>query len=143
MWLQMIKFALKCCVIVWILVLLVSCDDRIKELQEGSAVAIQTAPDELSKAFVWLPELGGLGATVSQPYQVWMQKGEKQRALIFEADKTDGIRLTWKSSSELEICYKQAQITHFLNFFVVAEQDSSQIYQVEIVLRKVQKLSDC
>jgi hypothetical protein len=143
MWLQMIKFALKCCVVVWIFVLLVSCDDRIKELQEGRVVAVQTAPDGLSKAFVWLPELGGLGATVSQPYQVWMQKGEKQRALIFEADKTDGVRLAWKSPSELAVCYQHAQITHFINFFVVAEQDSWQIYEVEIVLRKVQKLSDC
>lgn len=139
----MIKFALKCCFGVWILVLLVSCDDRIEELQEGRVVAVQTAPDGLSKAFVWLPELGGLGATISQPYQVWMQKGERQKTLIFVADKTDGVRLVWKAPSELEICYEQAQITHFRNLFVVAEQNLPQIYKVEIVLRKVQRLSDC
>jgi hypothetical protein len=129
--------------IVWVLVFLTSCDGRVENLSEGREISTQTAPDGVSKAFVLLPKLGALGATVSQPYQVWMQKDERHKALIFEADKTDGVRLAWKSPRELEICYGQAQITHFTNFFVVAEQEARQIYHVEIVLRKAQKLSDC
>lgn len=69
--------------------------------------------------------------------------GEKQKSLIFEADKTDGIRLRWRAATELEICYAQAQITHFRNFFVIVERLSPQIYQVEIILRKAPKLDDC
>lgn len=139
----MIRLAMRFCFGLLFLVLLVGCGDRIEKLPRGHEVAAQTSPDGLSKAFVWLPELGGLGTTVSQPYQVWIQKGEKQKELIFEADKTDWIRIAWKAPSELEICYDQAQITHFRNLFVVLEQNSSQTYEVEIVLRRVQKFSDC
>lgn len=139
----MIKFVERFCFGLWLLVFLVSCGDQVKKMPEGHEVATQTSPDGLSKAFVWRPELGGLGATVSQPYQVWLKKGDKPEELIFEADKTDGIRVNWKAPGELAICYDQAQITYFKNLFVVVEQNSSQIYEVEIVLKKVQKLSDC
>lgn len=139
----MIKFLERFCFGLWLLVFLVSCGDQVKKMPEGHEVAAQISPDGLSKAFVWRPELGGLGATVSQPYQVWLKKGGKPEELIFEADKTDGIRVNWKAPDELAICYDQAQVSYFRNLFVVVEQNSSQIYEVEIVLKKVQKLSDC
>jgi len=139
----MIKLTLIYCLEIWILVFIIGCGNHTEKLPDGHEITVKTAPDGLSKAFVWLPDLGGFGATVSQPYQVWMQKGEEQKVLIFEADKTGGVHLAWKARNELEICYERAQITHFRNFFVVAEPDLPQIYKVEIVLRKVQKLGDC
>lgn len=128
-----------------VLSLLVACGGPIGNLEDGREVAAYIAPDMRSKAFVWLPELGGLGATTSQPYQVWIQylQGQERRSLIFEADKTDGVRLAWKTSNVLEICYQEAQITHFNNFFVVAAQDSPHVYRLEIVLRKVSSLAGC
>lgn len=141
----MIRFALKVCFGLWMLLPIASCGGGEK-IPDGHEAATQTAPDGLSRAFVWIPELGGgLGATVSQSYQVWFQslQTKKRDALIFEADKTDGVRLAWKAPRELEICYSRAQIVRFHNFFVVAERDSPGIYEVEIVLKKVSQLSDC
>ncbi len=115
------------------------------ELPKGHEVMAKAAPDGPGRAVVWMPQLGALGATVSQPYQVWMQslQGEKETRLVFEADKTDGVQLGWTGPTELEICYVAAQITRFQNFFVVATENSPQIYRVEILLRKVPKLDDC
>lgn len=136
--------AIKVC-IAWLAMSLISCGNQAEKVPDGRELVSQPAPDGRSLAFVWAPELGGLGATVSQPYQVWLQseKGQKQQKLLFEADKTDGVRLAWTGPTELEICYESAQITRFQNFFVIAERDSPQIYRVEIILRKTQKLSDC
>lgn len=137
--------ALKFCFVIWMLFFFVSCGNSNESSLKGYEVDAQVAPDQRSKAFIWLPELGGLGATISEPHQVWMQglQGEKQKSLIFEADKTDGVRLRWTAATELEICYAQAQIFHFRNFFVMVEIFSPQIYQVEIILRKAPKLDDC
>ncbi len=141
----MIKFFLHFIFSIWLLILLIGCDNQVQKLPEGHEATSQTAPDSFSRAFIWTPELGGLGVTVSQPYQVWIQRlqGDKQETLIMESDKTNGLKLTWVGQNVLEICYERAQITHFRNFFVVAEQNYPRIYKVEIVLRKVDKLSDC
>lgn len=77
---------------------------------------------------------------VSQPYQVWIASRKPSKKLrILEADKTDAISLAWRGSELLEICYSDAHITLFENRFVMAEQTSQQVREVEIVLRKVQK----
>jgi hypothetical protein len=117
-----------------------------ENMPKGHEIASASSPDGASKAFVWFPELSGLGATVSQPYQVWVQylRGSKDRRLVFEADRTDGVRLTWKDIGTLEICYAPpSHIYRFLNFFEYAEEKSPGLYQVEILLRKVPKLGDC
>lgn len=127
-------------------VVLMSCGTRNEKLPAGHEATAQTALDGISRAFVWVPQLsGGLGATVSQPYQVWLQSLQKDKAksLILEADKTEGMHLAWKAPNRLEICYGDAQITYFRNFFVVAEEDSPSIYQVEITLKRANKLDEC
>ncbi len=139
----MTSFPLRTFVCVFLLLSLLGCGSE--HLPNGHEIASQPSPDGFSRAFVWSPEPGGLGATVSQSYQVWMEsfKGGKQEVLIFEADKTDGVRVTWKTPSELEVCYGPSQVDHFRNFFVIAQRDFPQIYKVEILLRRVQKLDDC
>ena len=96
---------------------------------------------------MWLPDrFGPFGATASQPYQVWLQSLQlKQgtRELIYEATRTDGVRLAWKAPTVLEICYAQAQITLFRNYFSVAEESPGQIYEVEILLKRALKIGDC
>ncbi|HEY7885292.1 MAG TPA: hypothetical protein VIC08_10130, partial [Cellvibrionaceae bacterium] len=118
--------------------------DNYETPPKGHEIDNKNSPDNLNKAFIWAPELGGLGATMSQPYQVWLHNIKGGRlSLIFEADKLDGVELTWLSTRELEICYSRAQIYHFRNFFVIAEEHSPGIYRVEIVLKKVSDLGYC
>jgi hypothetical protein len=71
-------------------------ENRVTSLPEGTEQIREISPDNSNAAFVWLPTLGGLGATVSQPYQVWIesQRSQKEKRLVFEADKTDWILLT-------------------------------------------------
>lgn len=112
----------------------------------GTELLSKVASDGAGRAFVWLPGSGGaLGATVSQPSQVWLQglRDNKDESLILEADKTNGIRLNWNGPNELEICYVKAQISKFRNFFVIARENQPEIYSVEIVLKKVPLLAQC
>ncbi len=117
------------------------------KLEHGKEFIVKISPDGAYRAFVWLPELGGLGATVSQPMQVWLQghKAGAERKLVFEADKTDGVHLTWNQTSELEICYDEAQILQFSNRYIVVDRSNGvpEERTVEVVLKRVSKLSDC
>lgn len=116
-------------------------------LERGKELIVKVSPEGRHKAFVWLPELGALGATVSQPTQVWLQGLEAgvERKLVFEADKTDGVHLAWRNASELEICYDEAQILQFSNRFIVVEQRNGALEAkaVEILLKRVSNLSEC
>jgi hypothetical protein len=132
----------------WLVTVLVGCGYGSEKIPKGHEIAAETSPDGYSRAFVWFPKLSGLlGATVSQPYQVWIQylQGNREQRLIFKADRTEGVKLTWKGPRELEICYGPARISEFRNFFDYAEQgwQPRQLYQVEIVLRRVGKLAEC
>lgn len=118
-------------------------ENEATSLMPGREQIRQVAPNNSAVAFVWLPDISG-SVMVSQPYQVWIEsKQPSKKRLVLEADKTDSISLAWRGSELLEICYSDAQITLFRNRFVAAEQDSPQVREVEIVLRKVQKRSDC
>jgi hypothetical protein len=121
------------------------CCRRDDKLAPGQEALTKAAPDGAIKAFVWLPRLGGLGATMSQPYQVWMQslRDDKETQLVLEADKTDGFHLGWIGPNQLEVCYAAARIGQFRNFFTVAKEGSPEIYAVEILLKKVSKLEEC
>jgi hypothetical protein len=93
-----------------------------------------------------MPELGGLGATVSQPYQVWMESlhGEPHAKMIFEADHTGGLRLSWYGPRDLEICYGPAQVNRFLNYYYVSPSEHTGTQdKVEVRLRRVEKLAQC
>lgn len=107
----------------------------------GVAVSEKVSPNGISKAFVWAPQQGGLGATVSQPLQVWINHGG--RGMVFEGDKSNGLRIRWLSDSTLEICYSRMQITKFRNEFVDVNEGSPEIYSIEVVLRKVESLDSC
>jgi hypothetical protein len=129
-----------------LLAALFACGYRDEQLPKGHEVSSTTSPDGLSRAFVWMPEQSGLlGATESQPYELWVQylKGEQTRALLLKADRTEGVRVTWKSPRELEVCYGPSQIYYLHNFFYYGTEQSRQLYSIEVLLRRVSILADC
>ena len=122
-------------------------EQRATTLKQGKEVVSALSPDQVYRARVWLPELGGLGATVSQPHQVWLEnmKVSGESRLMFEADKTDEVRVKWSTPLELEICYSGAQIHYFSNRYVSVDRTNgmAQARTVEVVLRKTKQLNDC
>src|SRR5580698_661384 len=89
---------------VWLLVSFTGCRSAADSPPNGHEISAASSPDGLSRAFVWAPELSNaLGATISQSYQVWLQsqRGANPEALIFDGDKTDGVRLMWRNASAL------------------------------------------
>jgi hypothetical protein len=130
---------------------LVSCGYEQTGLPTGHEVMSMTAPDGYSRAFVWKPDASG-GATGSQAFQVWIQYlradkdkmiGNNVRRLVFENERTNGVKLAWKTPRELEICYGPSIIFRFLNTFEYYEKHNKQGYEVEIILRKERTLADC
>jgi hypothetical protein len=135
-------------VILWFLLLITAtgCGYGNEQLPKGREISSKKSPDGLSRAFVWAPETSGiLGATSSQPYQVWIQYDAPQNpyALILKAEATDGVRLKWIAERQLEICYGPTDIYYFHNEFEYGEQHSQKLYKLEVLLRRVQQLADC
>lgn len=120
-------------------------DSRSSEPAKGNQAALVISPDKSYIAKIWLPELGGLGATMSQPYQVWVESKAGASRLMLIADKTDGIKLKWLGIALLEICYKDAQINTFQNRFVDIDRTGSEtlIKTVEVRLRRVERMEEC
>lgn len=122
-----------------------SCDRSESPVPPGSEVFSALSPDGAFRAKVWIPKLsGGLGATISQSYQVWIQETSgTDKQLVLEGNKSDGFRLLWTSGGNLEICYADAQVYKFKNKYVVASETSRDVRIVEVVLRRVPDLRQC
>lgn len=132
--------------VLFLMVLLTACDNRPNQPPDGSVVNVVTSPDGFARAFVVIPKMsGGLGATLSQPYQVWMEslKIGTDKQLIVSADKTDGFHLSWTDKGQLEVCYGHAQIFEFRNTMVMITEESQSMHVVEIVLKRADKLTSC
>lgn len=128
-----------------IAIVLMGCSSSGESPPDGQQVQSLVSPDGVTRAFVWIPKLsGGLGATVSQPYQVWLEnKRFASKELVVEAYKTDGFHIAWATANTLEVCYSDARIYKFLNGVDFAIEKSPEIVSVEIVLRRVQNLRAC
>jgi hypothetical protein len=111
----------------------------------GQPVAIVISPDKAYMARIWLPTLDGLGATISQTHQVWLEGRSGESRMMLVADKTDQIKLKWLAARLLEVCYSDAQISGFRNRFVdINRTDSETLIQtVEVWLRRVERINDC
>lgn len=96
-------------------------------------------------AAIVAPRLDGLGATVSQPYQLWITSADGESRLMLEADKTNGLKVNWRSPLHLEVCYSEAQIVQFRNrFFSISTSAGLPSGRtLEVTLRKVSEDSDC
>jgi hypothetical protein len=130
--------------------------DTQNKPSEGKEIASAVSSDQTFKAIVWRPTLdGGLGATISQPYQVWIEvikgkgDGELKSRLVFAAEKTDGLLIKWTAPLVLEICYSEAQIYDLFNRFndIVGKPRNHEMNidtkEGEVILRKVKRISDC
>lgn len=128
-----------------IAVTMAGCSSSLESLPDGRQAQSLIGAVGITRAFVWIPTpSGGLGATISQPYQVWIEnKRLDSKALVVEAYKTDGFRLAWANANTLEVCYADARIYKFLNGVDLATGDSPETVSVEIVLRRVQDLHSC
>ena len=123
----------------------VGCGRDPERVQEGHIDSRAVSPDGIVEAVVMLPKLDGFGATISQPYQVFLRSlrpGVKKELVVFEADKTDGLHIRWRGA-QLVICYSDAQILWFRNRFDTFGQDSLNVSEIEVILNKVTKLEDC
>lgn len=120
-------------------------DNRASEPAPGKQMASAASTDKAYTAKVWLPDLGGLGATVSQPHQVWIQNKANESRLMLEADKTDAVKIKWLAERLLEVCYSDAQISTFRNRFVDVDRTGSttQVKIVEVTLRRVARFDEC
>jgi hypothetical protein len=137
------RLVMVCCLL---LAGLIGCNSSSDQLREGVEISSQMSPDGLSRAFVWAPKTQGtLGATSSQPYQVWIQyqQGDKQASAVMKAAATDGLRLSWVGPRTLQVCYGPTHIFQLDNLFDVADRSTGQLYRVEIVLKRTQSLSEC
>lgn len=106
--------------------LIASCSGHSEStLPNGAEVSSKTAPDGRSRAFVWAPKTSDvLGATNSQPLQVWLQYGKDsaQPSLVLKVDATDGVAISWKGSNELDICFGPTHVYFFNNLFDRADE---------------------
>ncbi len=128
-----------------IAVVATGCSSSPESPPNGQEAQSLIGPDGDTRAFVWIPTLsGGLGATVSQPYQAWLEsKRFASKTLVVEAYKTDGLHIAWAAGNILEVCYADARIYKFLNGVDFAAEESPEIVSVEIVLRRVKNLHAC
>jgi len=120
-------------------------DSRASEPTAGKQAALVISPDKTYVAKIWLPDLGGLGATISQPHQVWIASRASESRLMLEADKTNEIKVKWLGMRLLEVCYSDAQISTFHNRFIDVNRTDgiTQVKTVEVKLRRVERLDEC
>lgn len=120
-------------------------DTRAMEPAVGAQAISVVSPDKAYTAKVWLPSLGGFGATISQPHQVWIEGKSGQSRLMLEVDKTNEIKVKWLVVRLLEVCCEDAQISTFRNRFVEIDRTGSEtlVQTVEVRLRRVERIDEC
>ena len=128
-----------------IAVVATGCSSSPELRPNGQEAQSLIGPGGGTRVFVWIPTLsGGLGATVSQPYQAWLEsKRFASKTLVVEAYKTDGLHIAWAAGNILEVCYADDRLYTFLKGVDFAAEESPEIVSVEIVLRRVKNLHAC
>lgn len=128
-----------------VLILLCACSPEIHTPRKGRDLFVATSPDKHFEATVRELDIDG-SVGVSQPYQVVIRSLIVERgnqAVVLTADKTDGLRIRWLQSGELEVCFHEASIYSFNNTFTVASQEPPQLANAEVILVKRKSLRDC
>jgi len=120
--------------------------DRSKRSHNGVEQGAVLSPDGATRAFVWKPKMGEyLGATVTDVYEVWLKgvRDIRDEQRVLSADKTTGFELRWRGPRYLHVCYVQAQIFGFRNSVDLVSVEMRTSYDIEVELRKVDRLSEC
>lgn len=140
------KIVLSLSVVLALLLSIGGCVDKTPPRKNGRELQSAVSHDETLRAVLWMPEQSGpFGATVSDLYQVWLESfpSATNQLLVLEADKTAGMQLSWTKMDQLEICYSDAQILNFRNRYATLDSNSLDVHKTEIVLRRVDALSNC
>lgn len=131
-----------------ILVSLMGCGRNLDVVREGKVIESKISPNGMVEAVVSAVDNGdgGLGATMSQAYQVYLRTkrpGLKDIQVVLAAQRTEGFRLHWAMDSRLIVCHATAHIFRIDNRFYVSGKDHVASDDVEVVLRRVEKLEEC
>lgn len=129
----------------WLYASFLRSENNSKPPANAEKISEVPSPDGRFFATVVAPNLGALGATISQPYQLWLTSGDGESRLIIEADKASGLKAIWRSPVQLEVCYADAQILQFRNrFFSISRSGALPTgTTLEITLRRASRWSDC
>jgi hypothetical protein len=128
-----------------VLCVLSACDGDLPAPRKGQDVVVSRSPDQRLEAVVREVNIEG-SVMVSQPYQVLVRSlllNPEIQSEVLLADKTDGFRLRWTPSGQLEVCYADAKIHRFTNSFVAVGRENREVVEAEIVLRRTKSLSEC
>ena len=128
-----------------VLFVLVACEGDVHAPRKGEDIVVARSPDQRFEAVVREVNIDG-SVMVSQPYQVLVRSltlDSKNHSEVLLADKTEGLRLRWTSSGQLEVCYGEAKIHRFTNSFAAVGGNSREYAEAEIVLRRAKSLAEC
>lgn len=78
------------------------------------------------------------GATTSNTFELFVTpvgQHHEEEDLVFRADKTEPVSVTWLNSSSIEICYVKAQIWQYTNFASI-RLDGDRFEFIDIQLRR-------
>lgn len=118
------------CFILFGLLALVGCEKN--DLCVGDEISRASSPDKRVDAVV---TKGNCGATTSYSYRVSVVQAGKipvESDMIFFADKTESVSVSWQAPKKLVVSYKEARIFKFTNFWSSKELDNFQ-YIVSVV----------
>jgi len=124
---------------------LVACEGDVHAPRKGEDVVVARSPDQRFEAVVREVNIDG-SVMVSQPYQVLVRSlvlDPQNQSEVLLADKTEGLRLRWTASGQLEVCYGEAKIHKFTNTFVALGRENREFVEAEIVLRRTKSLAEC
>jgi hypothetical protein len=133
-------------ILTWLLMIAAE-DRRKKEVSVGRETFSKPSADRRLIASVFTPDIQGLGATISQPLQVWIRDNSVQNSmrLVLSATRAPFLALRWKDNSTLEVCFEKANIDEFTNSYFSTDRDTKKNVDVtvEIILKRVRDRVDC
>jgi len=135
-----VSLAIFCIVGTW-LVVMYRIDSEKVSPREGREQIRIVAPDGQHAAFLWLPERTGM--LVAQEDEVWIEAkiGSREKQRTLSATRTEGLSISWRNNSILEISYEKADIHVFRNWFLgrYGKSGPGRLDEIEVVLKKVDK----
>lgn len=117
-------------------------------VKEAKELERKRSPNGSNEAIARLPVLDGLGATIAQPFEISVLRvGEKSsEEVVLVADKTEWLAVVWLDDQRLIVCYRDAKIRQFRNYWQFVERAGEagpRLDEVEIILTKVSNRDEC
>lgn len=123
------------------LMLLLSCSENSDNLNKIDSKALGDIEVYLLK-----PNVNSAGATVSEIYEVWISsisEGEDAKKQVLLADKVDNLKVKWINDSTIQICFVNAQIHDYSNFFTWLSPKTKKLTEINVQLKNVKNVGLC